>query len=160
MKKILVGFMVALAMASANAWTKKTSIDEMTGEKEAYFTLHSKRILSLRFPYAGRNQPYLMAYETKGRPVVIYSLEKGQISCHSSCFVEVKFDNEEVAEFEAEGLGDGNSSITFKHARVFAERAAKAERILIRAHIYMNGGPVVEFLTKNPLVLFPEGGVQ
>jgi hypothetical protein len=160
MKKILVGFMVTLAMASANAWTKKTSIDEMTGEKEAYFTLHSKRSLSLQFPYAGRNQPYLMAYETKGRPVVIYSLEKGQISCHSSCFVEVKFDNEEVAEFEAEGLGDGNSSITFKHSRVFAERAAKAKRILIRTHIYMNGSPVVEFLPKKPLVLFPEGGVR
>jgi hypothetical protein len=160
MKKILVGFMAVLAMASASAWTKNTSVDEMTGEKQVYFTLHSKRSLSLQFPYTGRNHPYLMAYERKGWPVVIYSLEKGQISCHSSCFVEVKFDDEEVDEFEASGLGDGNSSIAFRHSRVFAERAAKAERILIRAHIYMNGGPVVEFLTKNPLVLFPEGGVQ
>jgi hypothetical protein len=160
MKKILFGFMVLLAMASANAWTKKTSIDAMTGEKEAYFTLYSKRSLSLEFPYGGRNQPYLMAYETKGRPVVIFSLEKGQISCHSSCLVDVKFDDEDVVEFEASGLGDDNSSITFKHSRVFAERAENAKRILIRARIYRNGSPVVEFLPKKPLVLFPEGGVQ
>jgi hypothetical protein len=100
-----------------------------------------------------------MAYETKGRPVVIFGLEKGQISCHSSCFIEVKFDDEEVAKFEADRLSDDNSSITLKHSRVFAERAANAKRVLIRAHIYMNGSPVVEFLTKNPLVLFSEGGV-
>jgi hypothetical protein len=159
MKKILVGFMAMLAMASANAWTKKTSTDQMTGEKQVYFVLYSKQSLSLDFPYAGENRPSLMAYETKGRPVVIFGLEKGQISCHSSCFIEVKFDDEEVAKFEADRLSDDNSSITLKHSRVFAERAANAKRVLIRAHIYMNGSPVVEFLPKKPLVLFPEGGV-
>ena len=98
-----------------------------------------------------------MAYQTEGRPVVIYSLEKGQISCHSSCFVDVKFDDEEVTEFEARAIGDDNTSITFKHSRVFAERAANAKRILIRVSIFRNGSPVVEFLPKPPLVLFPEG---
>ena len=158
MKKILMAMMAMMAMTGANAWTKKTMTDEMTGKKEPYFTVYSKRSLSLDFPYGGKNHPSLMAYQTEGRPVVIYSLEKGQISCHSSCFVDVKFDDEEVTEFEARGIGDDNTSITFKHSRVFAERAANAKRILIRASIFRNGSPVVEFLPKPPLVLFPEGG--
>jgi hypothetical protein len=152
--------MVTLAMANANAWDKKVDTDGMTAEKQAYFTLASSRSLSLEFPYAGKNHAYLMAYETKGRPVVNFLLHKGQISCHSSCLVDVKFDDEDVVEFEASGLGDDNSSITFKHSRVFAERVKNAKRILIRARIYRNGSPVVEFLPKKPLVLFPEGGVK
>lgn len=157
MKKILMTMMAMMAMTGANAWTKKTITDEMTGKKEPYFTVSSKRSLSLDFPYGGKNHPILMAYETKGRPVVIYSLEKGQISCRSSCFVEVKFDDEEVTKFEARAIGDDNTSITFKYSRVFAERAANAKRILVRASIFRDGSPVVEFLPKKPLVLFPEG---
>lgn len=160
MKKTVMFFVAMLTMASANAWTKKSSTDDMTGEKWVYFTVDSKRSLSLDFPYGGRNRPYLMAYETKGRPVVIYSLEKGQISCHSSCSVEVKFDDQEVVEFEASSIGDDNTSITFKHSRVFAERAANAKRIMIRASIFRNGSPVVEFLPKKPLILFPESVVK
>ena len=155
MQNKIVALLVMLISSSANAatWTYKSALDEMSGKSLAQAYAVSDNSLKLDFPYQGANKAFLVI---RDHPLdglgVVFTIEKGQILCHTDCSVMVRFDDGPVIELAATRPTDQFPKVIFiDDVEKFIAAAARAKTILIQPTLYQNGAPVLRFKFTQPL---------
>ena len=130
-------------------WTYRATEDKMTGTTVYQAQVSSTNTVSFDFPYSGAQHGslYLRNGKKSGKDV-IFSIEKGQILCHSyqDCNVLVRFDNEKPAVYSAVGPSDNSSDTIFiRGYDKFSAKLRKAKMVRISVDIFKQGAPVFEF---------------
>ena len=129
----------------------------MTGDRSEFWSLRAETRLDLPFPYAGENYASLTVRKrgAKGRPEVMFLVDKGQILCHpGDCQVRVRFDDKPVSTFSADRAASGRSDVIFiENVTRFLQGATTAKQIRIEASFYNVGKVVSVFEPDAPLRL-------
>jgi hypothetical protein len=109
----------------------------------------SSNTVDFDFPYAGAQHATLtLRIHPRHGKDVIFSIERGQILCHSyeNCTVLVRFDDEQAVNFTAVGAADNSTEAIFiRNYGRLVEKMLKAKRVRIAASIYQQGTPMFEF---------------
>ncbi len=101
------------AEASAAPWSYSQNDDPMSKGKTYHASLMSSNTVQFGFPYSGAQHGTLtLRIDPKYGKDVIFSIEKGQILCHSyqDCTVRVRFDEENAVSYSAVGAADNWST--------------------------------------------------
>ena len=109
----------------------------------------SSNTVNFDFPYAGEQHATLrLRINPRHGKDVMFSIEKGQILCHSyeDCTVLVRFDDEKAINYSALGAADNSTETIFiRNYGRFVENMLKAKQVRISTNIYQQGAPVFEF---------------
>ncbi|MDM5181704.1 hypothetical protein PO883_31485 [Massilia sp. DJPM01] len=145
----------AVAIASAPAaptgqqWNYSATADKMTGGTTYNAAVSSSNTVSFDFPYSGQQHGTLsLRIDRKYGKDVMFSIEKGQILCHSfqDCVVLVRFDDEKPTKYAAAGPADNSSDTIFiRGYDKFSAKLRKAKTVRLSVNIYQQGAPVFEF---------------
>jgi hypothetical protein len=133
----------------ANKWTYRVDEDPMTSRKSRYATIESENTVTFDFPYQGAQHGRLMLrdHPTYGHDV-IFSIERGQILCHSydDCQVRVRFDEGNPERWNAAGPSDNSTTSVFirSHSR-FVQKLRAAKVVRLQIPVYQQGEPMFEF---------------
>lgn len=128
--------------------------DDAMGKGEIYQAqVSSSNTVNFDFPYSGTQHGTLRlrTHPRHGKDI-IFSIEKGQILCHSyeDCTVLVRFDNEKPENYSAVGAADNSTETIFiRNYSKFAGKMLKAKRVRISANIYQEGAPAFEYDVSN-----------
>lgn len=79
---------------------------------------------------------------------MIFSIEQGQILCHSygDCTVQVRFDDGKILRYEGNEPADNSTEIVFIPAfSTFMKRLPAAKTVKVEVSIYQAGNQVFEF---------------
>jgi len=130
-------------------WSYQTSDEGMSGKPVRTASVTSTNTISLDFPYAGpqRGQLLLRRHPRWGNDV-IFSIEKGQVLCHSygDCDVRVRFDDGQVLRYQGTEPSDNSTEYVFIPAfSTFMKRLPKAKVAKVEVQIYQSGVQVFEF---------------
>lgn len=130
-------------------WSYRNSKDAMGKGANYQAEVSSTNTENFGFPYAGP-QHATLTLRTHARygKDIIFSIEKGQVLCHSyeDCTVLVRFDDEKAVNYAGIGAADHSTTTVFirNYAR-FLEKPSKARRVRISVNIYQQGAPVFDF---------------
>lgn len=140
---------VATAQAPAAAvWGYRDMTDPMTSTKGRMATIDATKQLSLKFPYAGHNQPFLGLRRKGGSTDVMIVIGKGQIICHSGCHVEVRFDDGKAERYSGSMPADlSTTTIFLSPEKKLIEKIKKAKKTVVLLNIYQEGSNALEFNT-------------
>lgn len=109
----------------------------------------SSNTVNFDFPYAGAQHATLMLIlHPRAGKDVMFSIEKGQILCHSyeDCTVLVRFDDEQATNYSAVGTADNSTETIFiRNYDRFIGKMLKAKQVRVSTNIYQQGAPVFEF---------------
>jgi hypothetical protein len=143
MSKVIFILILSVVSASVNAanWKEEKSKDEMTGKVIKFSTTESINTVSFDFPYKGKQHGIL--HVSEGGTALFY-VEKGQITCHSKCYLRVKFDDKEADLLSATKVGDDSTTIKFTEKSFFTKLKA-AKKVFIEATIFRNGLHIFKF---------------
>lgn len=112
-------------------------------------SVRSTNTISLDFPYQGAQHATLrLRRHPRWGNDVIFSIEQGQLLCHSygDCSISVKFDDGQVLRYEGNPPSDNSSEYAFVPAfSTFMKRLPDAKNVRIEMAIYQGGSPVFEF---------------
>lgn len=130
-------------------WNYNASEDKMSGGTTFHASVISSNTVNFGFPYSGEQNAtlHLRTAPRYGKDV-IFSIEKGQILCHSyeDCTVLVRFDNEKAVTFSAVGAADNSTETIFlRNYDKFVAKMQKAKVVRISTSIYQQGSPIFEF---------------
>jgi TonB family protein len=148
--RILLLFCALASTPALSQWqysSKKIGIDEVPFKFARALSTES---LNLEFPYAGRNFAIVtLRINPKGLDV-IFSLQKGQLSCHQTCTVKIKVDDKPSRTIAVVGPADsGVNNLLFvmnsAQAQALARELAGASKLAIELPIYKAMGTVVRF---------------
>jgi hypothetical protein len=128
-------------------WETVNYTDKMSGKSYQYKQTTSLNTESLRFPYNGGSYVNVILYDNGN---VGFYINKGQLRCqsYSSCYIAVKFDNNEVEYVSAYGPDDGSSNIAFvryEAGEKLQAKIAKATTMKIELPLYQAAGHIFEF---------------
>lgn len=133
-------------IASVNQWAYFPIDDPMRKGTIYHAALISLNTVNFNFPYQGEQHASLTLRSSTRDNDVIFSIGKGQILCHSSCTVSVRFDDADAVNFDAVGAADNSTETIFiSNYKHFLAKIIKAKKIKIAANIYQQGTPVFEF---------------
>lgn len=134
---------------TGNQWIYSQDEDKMSGRTTYHAYTLSTNTVEFSFPYAGEQHATLTLRDNPryGKDV-IFSIERGQILCHSyeDCTVLVRFDDGKASNYSAVGAADNSTETIFiRNYGRFVENMAKARTVRISTNIYQQGAPVFEF---------------
>lgn len=135
--------------AMGQQWSYRSSKEGMSGKSVRTASVSSTNIISLDFPYAGpqRGELLLRRHPRWGNDV-IFSIEKGQILCHSygDCAIQVRFDDGQVLRYEGTEPSDNSTEYVFIPAfGTFMKRLPNTKVVKVEVQIYQSGNQVFEF---------------
>lgn len=133
------------------SWNYKKEIDKMSSQETRFAHLKSRNLLNFNAPYDGGSYGSFMIRQRKSDGLVIlFSISKGQIICHSNCAVSVRFDDRPLIKFSASTPSDYSStSIFISPASKFVSELKKSKKIIIEVDYYQSGSRISEFDNKN-----------
>jgi len=130
-------------------WSYHQSDDPMGKGVISQAYVSSSNTVNFDFPYAGEQHATLrLRINPRHGKDVMFSIEKGQILCHSyeDCTVLVRFDDEKAINYSALGAADNSTETIFiRNYGRFVENMLKAKQVRISTNIYQQGAPVFEF---------------
>ncbi|MDO9364958.1 MAG: zinc ribbon domain-containing protein [Methylotenera sp.] len=130
-------------------WSYSQVADAMSKGTTYHAVALSSNTVEFDFPYAGAQHARLnLRIDPRYGKDIIFSIEKGQILCHSyeDCTVLVRFDDEKAANYSAVGAADNSTETIFiRNYGRFVEKMLKAKQVRISTNIYQQGAPVFEF---------------
>lgn len=130
-------------------WSYSHVADSMSKGTAHHAVVSSTNTVEFKFPYSGAQHATLsLRTDPRYGKDVIFSIEKGQILCHSyeDCTVLVRFDDEQASNYSAVGAADNSTETIFiRNYDRFVGKMAKAKRVRISTNIYQEGAPVFEF---------------
>lgn len=130
-------------------WSYYQSDDSMGKGVISQAYVSSSNSVNFDFPYAGAQHATLrLINNPRHGKDVMFSIEKGQILCHSyeDCTVLVRFDDEKATKYSAVGPADNSTETIFiRNYGRFVEKMLKAKQVRISTNIYQQGAPVFEF---------------
>lgn len=130
-------------------WLYSQSKDPMSKGTTYNAQVLSSNTVNFDFPYAGsQNARLTLRDDPRYGKDLIFSIEKGQILCHSyeDCTVLIRFDDEKATNYSAVGPADNSTETIFiRNYSRFVEKMLKAKRVRISMNIYQEGSPVFEF---------------
>jgi len=137
------------SLVSVSQWLYSHSDDAMAKNAVHQAYVSSSNTVNLSFPYEG-NQHGTLLLRTHPRygKDVIFSIEKGQILCHSyeDCIVLVRFDDNKAVNFSAASAADNSTETIFiRNYKRFVEKMLKSKKVRIEVNIYQQGAPIFEF---------------
>ena len=112
----------------ARAWEYEQSVDAMSSKQILFATTKSTNSLNLEFPYKGQNNGTLQIRQhPKWGLSVIFSIDKGQIQCHSysGCPIEIRFDQQTSMKFSGNESADSSSDTVFIKNPCWLKQAGK-----------------------------------
>lgn len=118
----------------ADNWEYIEKRDEVSGRIHRSAIDMSINTVGLKSPYGGA-QYGKISVTNYG---VLFSIEKGQISCGERCDILVKFDNDEPTSVSAQKFGDGSTSIQFTDSSILDE-LKKSRSLKIQVDVFQNG---------------------
>lgn len=140
---------VAAPVVPGSQWSYSHVADAMSKGTSYHAVVSSANAVEFKFPYAGAQNARLnLRTDPRYGKDVIFSIERGQILCHSyeDCTVLVRFDNEKATNFSAVGAADNSTETIFiRNYDRFVGKMLKAKRVRISTNIYQEGAPVFEF---------------
>ena len=130
-------------------WSYSQNADAMSKGTTHHAVVLSTNTVKFQFPYSGAQHATLnLRTDPRYGKDVIFSIERGQILCHSyeDCTVLVRFDDEQASNYSAVGAADNSTETIFiRNYDRFVGKMAKAKRVRISTNIYQEGAPVFEF---------------
>lgn len=140
---------VAAPVLPGSQWSYSNVANAMSKGTTYHAVVSSTNTVEFKFPYAGAQHARLnLRTDPRNGKDVIFSIEKGQILCHSyeDCKVLVRFDNEQAINYSAVGAADNSSDVVFiRNYDRFVGKMLKAKQVRISTNIYQEGAPVFEF---------------
>ena len=124
----------------ATPWKYGEIKDEMNGKVSKYAYNESLNTVNFEFPYHGEQRGTIMVTENG----VLFYVKKGQVICHGTCLVRVKFDGENDEHVSARKSGDDSTTIKFTSPG-FLDKLKMSKKLMIQAEVYHNGYPVFTF---------------
>lgn len=138
-----------VATPPGTQWHYSHVPDAMSNGTTHHALVVSSNTVEFKFPYSGEQHGKLnLRTDPKYGKDIIFSIEKGQILCHSheDCTVLVRFDDEPAMKFSGVGAADNSTETVFiRNYEKFTSKLAKAKFVRISANIYQEGAPVFEF---------------
>jgi hypothetical protein len=139
--------LVSTAPVVKSNWETVNYTDKMSGNSYQYKQTTSLNTEALKFPYNGGSNVNVILYDNGN---VGFYINKGQLRCqsYSSCYIAVKFDNNEVEHVSAYGPDDGSSNIAFvgyDAGTQLQAKIAKATTMKVELPLYQAAGHVFEF---------------
>jgi len=130
-------------------WSYSQDADAMSKGTTYHAWVLSSNTVNFDFPYSGEQHARLnLRVDPRHGKDVIFSIEKGQILCHSyeDCTVLVRFDDGKASNYTAVGAADNSTETIFiRNYGRFVENMLKAKKVRISTNIYQEGAPVFEF---------------
>lgn len=140
---------VAEPVILGSQWSYSQIADAMSKGTIYHAVVSSTNTVDFKFPYAGAQHARLnLRVDPRNGKDVIFSIEKGQILCHSyeDCTVLVRFDDEQATNYSAVGAADNSTETIFiRNYDRFIGKTLKAKQVRISTNIYQQGAPVFEF---------------
>jgi hypothetical protein len=140
-------------VAPGSQWLYSQVADAMSKGTTYHAAVSSKNTVEFDFPYAGAQHATLnLRVDPRYGKEVIFSIERGQILCHSyeDCTVLVRFDDEKTTNYSAVGAADNSTETIFiRNYDRFVEKMLKAKQVRISTNIYQQSAPVFEFDVSN-----------
>ena len=134
-------------------WSYTQDEDPMSSGTTYHARVLSTNTVEFDFPYGGVQHATLnLRVDPKYGKDLIFTIEKGQILCHSyeDCSVLVRFDDEKATNYAGVGAADNSTTTVFiKNYTRFVEEMKSAKRVRISTNIYHQGAPVFEFDVSN-----------
>lgn len=130
-------------------WYYGSSDDGMSEKKVHYARVESTNSFEFGFPYQGAQHARLtVRRHPRWGNDVIFTIERGQILCHSfsGCPVKVRFDDGPVQTYQGNEPEDNSSDTVFipGHAG-FVSKLGKAKKLRIEVNVYHEGTLTAEF---------------
>lgn len=142
----------AAAMVEANRgkqWSYGSQSDEMSSKKSYSATVSSTNSFNFDFPYQGSQRARLtLRKHPRWGNDVLFSIERGQILCHtySDCTVRVRFDDGAPQTFQGTGPEDNSSETVFIPGYAgFSSKLAKAKTVRVEVNVYHQGSVTATF---------------
>jgi hypothetical protein len=124
----------------------------MTGVEVLTAKLKSLNTINLRSPYQGKNHGAI--HVTTGGdvdPMVVVSVDKGQILCSQNCSIAVRFDTSPKMIFKASAAADMSSDyVVIENGPLFFSWLKASKNILVQLELYQNGAQILEFQQEKP----------
>ncbi|SKB59133.1 hypothetical protein [Sphingopyxis flava] len=141
----------AAARADESNWDYSESTDEMRGTTTKFARVVSANEVDLDFPYGVVNGYLTVRQQKKDGLSIIFSVDKGQILCHSFSdgYVSVKFDDQPIRRFSCTGASDGSSDLAFiLNERSFLASLKKSKKVIIEGEFFQKGNQQFTFKTE------------
>jgi hypothetical protein len=132
----------AASPAPTSKWAYSEDKDEMRGDITRYATLDSENEVDLDFPYGTVHGQITVRRRKQDGLNVLFSVEKGQILCHSftDSYVSVKFDDKPIQKFRCTSASDGSTETAFLMPAGKALAGLRtAKRVVIEAEFFQKG---------------------
>lgn len=130
-------------------WSYEGREDKMTGGTTRHAYVLSTNTVSFDAPYSGaQHGQLLLRTDPKYGRDVIFSIERGQLLCHSyqDCNVLIRFDDGKPERFSAIGPADNSTETVFiRNYDRFLGKLRKAKVVRLSMDVYQEGAPVFEF---------------
>ena len=140
--------------APESNWTYHQRKDDMAKGTISEASVESTNTVNFSFPYSGAQHGTitLRTHPRYGKDA-IFSIEKGQIPCHSfsgGCKALVRFDDAEPVRYSALGPEDNSTETIFiSDYSGFVAKMMKAKTVRISVNVFQQGEPVFEFDVRN-----------
>ncbi|MFZ5748634.1 MAG: hypothetical protein ACOY45_13390 [Pseudomonadota bacterium] len=128
--------------APKSKWQYSQDKDEMRGTTARFASVDSENEVDLDFPYGEVRGTITLRQRPEDGLNVLFSVEKGQILCHSftNTMVAVKFDNGPIQKFRCTSASDGSTETAFLSPASKALAALKkADRVIVEAEFFQQG---------------------
>ncbi|MBA3666496.1 MAG: hypothetical protein H0W65_02075 [Sphingomonas sp.] len=136
---------------SASKWEYSDSKDAMRDATTRFASLRSENQVDLDFPY-GEQYGTIIVRDGPDGLDVMFSVDKGQILCHSftEASVSFKFDAGPIQKFRCTDASDGSSETAFLTDPKRALAALKtSKRVIVEAEFFQRGNQQFTFETAN-----------
>jgi len=130
-------------------WRYFSNEDSMSGKSSKSASVTSSNSFAFDFPYQGTQKATLsIRRHPRHGNDVIFSIERGQILCHSygECRVRVRFDDEQARTFKGNEPADNSTEYVFIPGyNNFVQKLSKAKIVRVEVDVYRQGALVAEF---------------
>jgi hypothetical protein len=135
-----------LAMPASAQWRYETEKNPMTDQVDRWANLASTNRQNLSFPYHGGTRARIILRMRKGQLAVMLDIDRGQLLCHDTCEVMVRFDDKPAVEFEASPPADySNDTLFLRMNSTFIKQLREAKRVRIELPFFQEGTRLFEF---------------
>lgn len=138
-----------LTNPTGEQWIYRASEDKMSGGKTYSAMVLSTNAVIFGSPYDGEQHGRLtLRIDQKYGKDVMFSIERGQILCHTyeDCQILIRFDEGKPETFSGLGPADNSTETVFiRNYERFVGKMRKSKIVRISTNIYQEGAPVFEF---------------
>lgn len=132
-----------------DSWRYSSDIDPMDSTVSKFANITSENAFQFSFPYGEAHSGLMVRKRAKDGLKVLFFVSSGQIVCHSSCTVKVRFDDNPAKTFTATTPADYDSKTLFlSPASKFVSELKKAKTTLVEVTYYSSGNRISEFKTE------------